>query len=182
MKLDTKDLILNHHGLHNQGLSDKIYKFVTKKYDWRFWSVTVYDDIEGLDKHSVWQHGGTCFFHEHDKNIIIASQSKNDASSFNRNNADKLLEKVEKDVFWLYCYIRPDRAYAMVKSMKRISGIGNNYLPYPLRLAFIYEHNLGYKGLESHASGRFIVRQMYCCILTPYCNKVVWKYFMILFG
>ena len=182
MRLDTKDLILNHHGLGNQGLANKLYNFVTEKYDWRFWSVTVYDDMGGFDKHNMWQHGGTIFLHEHDKNIIIASQSKKHASSFNINNADKLLEKVEKDVTSHYCLILPDRAYAMVNSMKRISGVGNNYRPYALRLAFQYEKNLGYKGLESHASGRFIVRQMYCCILTPYCNKVVWKYFMILFG
>ena len=81
MRLDTKDLILNHHGLGNQGLANKLYNFVTEKYDWRFWSVTVYDDMGGFDKHNMWQHGGTVFLHEHDKNIIIDSQSKNHASS-----------------------------------------------------------------------------------------------------
>ena len=41
MKLDTKDLTLRYHGLGNQGLADKLYNFVTEKYNWRFWFVAV---------------------------------------------------------------------------------------------------------------------------------------------
>ena len=88
--------------------------------------MTVYDDMGGFDKHNMWQHGGTVFLHEHHKNIIIASQSKNHGSRFNKDNADKLLEKVEKDC-----------AFAILNRMNRISGVGNNYLPYALRLAFL---------------------------------------------
>ena len=48
MKLDTKDLLLRYHGLGNKGLADKLYNFVTEKYDWRFWFVAVYDDMGAL--------------------------------------------------------------------------------------------------------------------------------------
>ena len=48
MKLDTKDLLLRYHGLGNKGLVDKLYNFVTEKYNWRFWFVAVYDDMGGL--------------------------------------------------------------------------------------------------------------------------------------
>ena len=98
MKLDTKDIILRYHGLGNQAKPDKLYNFVTEKCDCQFWFMAVYDDMGGFDKHNMWQHGGTCYLHEHDKNIIISSQSKNHASRFNKNNADKLLEKVENTV------------------------------------------------------------------------------------
>ena len=171
IRLDTKDLILHYHGVGNQALEDKLYKFIIEKFDWRFWSVAVYDDMWGFDNQNMWQHGGTVFLHEHDKNIIIATQSKNHASRFNKNNADKLLEKVEKDVFRNYCLIRPDRAFAMVNSMKRISGVGNNYLPYALRLALLYGHNLAYNSLYSHTSARIIVNRTICC--KHYCVSVV---------
>ena len=183
MRLDTKDLILNHHGLGNQGLANKLYNFVTEKYDWRFWSVTVYDDMGGFDKHNMWQHGGTVFLHEHDKNIIIATQSKNHASRFNKNNADKLLDKVENTVTSNYeCEKHPDRAYTLMNSMKRISGVGNNYLPYALRLAFLDDHNLVYHSWESHRSVRNIDTHTTCCRAIGFCFNVNWKYVMILFG
>ena len=111
MKLDTKDLLLRYHGLGNQGLADKLYNFVTEKYDWRFWFVAVYDDMSGLDKHNMWQHGGICYLHQHDKNTIIASQNKNHASSFNKNNADKLLEKVENTVTTFHCITHTDHTH-----------------------------------------------------------------------
>ena len=174
MRLDTNGFILRYHGVGNQGLADKLYDFVTKKYDWRFWFVAVYDDMGDFDKHNMWHHGGTVYLHEHHKNIIIASR-------FNKKNPDKLLKKVENYVLWNYCETRPDRAYTMVNSMKRISGVGNNYLPYALRLAFIYENNLGYKSWQSHNSARVIDTRINCCIQL-FCVTVVWKYAMILFG
>ena len=48
MRLDTNGFILRYHGVGNQGLADKLYDFVTKKYDWRFWFVAVYDDMGEL--------------------------------------------------------------------------------------------------------------------------------------
>ena len=182
MKLDTKDLLLRYHGLGNQGLAEKLYNFVTEKYDWRFWFVAVYDDMLGLDKHNMWQHGGICYLHEHDKNTIIASQDKNHASSFNKNKADKLLERVENTVTRNYCITQTDRAYAMVNSMERVSGVGNNYLPYALRLAFLDDHNLVYHSWESHRSVRNIDTHTACCIAYGFCPRVIWKYVMILFG
>ena len=143
--------------------------------------MAVYDDMGGFDKHNMRQHGGTVFLHEHYKNIIIASQSKNHASSFNKKNADKLLKKVRNYVLRNYCETRPDRAYTMVNSMKRISGVGNSYLPYALRLAFTCEENLGYKSWQSHRSARVIDTRINCCI-QEFCVTVVWKYVMILFG
>ena len=116
----------------------------------------------------------------HDKNTIIASQNKNHASSFNKNKADKLLERVENTVTRNYCITQTDRAYAMVNSMERVSGVGNNYLPYALRLALLYGHNLAYNSLDSHTSARLIVNRTICC--KHYCVSVVWKYIMILFG
>ena len=180
MRLDARDLILRYHGLGNQGLADKLYNFVTEKYNLRFWSVAVYDDIAGFDKHNMWQHDGTVFLHEHYKNTIIASQDKKHASSFNKNNADRLLEKVEKHVFLNYCFIRPDRAFAMVNSMKIISGVGNNYLPYALRLALPFGHNLAYNSLDYHTLSRLMINSSLCCI--HHCVTVHWKYIMILFG
>ena len=182
MRLDTKDLILRYHGLGNKGLADKLYNFVTEKYDWRFWFVAVYDDMGGFDKHNMWQHGGTVFLHEHDKNIIIATQSKNHASRFNKNNADKLLEKVEKTVTSNYCEKLPDRAHALVNRMKRISGVGNHYLPYALRLAFLDDHNLVYHSWESHTSVRKIKTRSFCLKGFTIFFWVDWKYVMILFG
>ena len=183
MRLDTKDIILRYHGLGNQASPDKLYNFVTEKYDWRFWFVAVYDDMGVFDKHNMWQHGGTVYLQEHDKNIIIASQSKNHASRFNKNNADKLLEKVENTVTSNYeCEKDPDRAYTLMNSMKRISDVGNNYLPYALRLALLGEHNLVYHSWESHSSVRNIDTHTTCCIAIGFCFNVNWKYVMILFG
>ena len=186
MKLDTKDLLLRYHGLGNQGLADKLYNFVTEKYDWRFWFVAVYDDMGGFDKHNMWQHGGTVFLHEHDKNIIIDTQSKNHASRFNKNNADKLLEIVENTVTSkssnYECVKQPDRAYAFVNWMKSISRVGNNYIPYALRLALLDDHNLVYHSWESHRSVRNIDTQTTCCTRFGICIWINWKYVIILFG
>ena len=118
----------------------------------------------------------------HDKNTIIASQDKNHASSFNKNKADKLLERVENTVTRNYCITQTDRAYAMVNSMERVSGVGNNYLPYALRLAFLDDHNLVYHSWESHRSVRNIDTHTACCIAYGFCPRVIWKYVMILFG
>ena len=184
MKFDTNILILRYHGLGNQGLADKLYNFVTEKYDWRFWFVAVYDDMEGFDKHSMWQHGGTVYLHEHDKNIIIASQSKFYASKFNKNNADKLLEKVENTVTSNYeCENHVDRAYLFVNQMKSIRRVGNDYrFMYTLRLALLDDHNLVYRSWESNRSVRNIDTHTTCCITVGFCFNVNWKYVMIVFG
>ena len=144
--------------------------------------MAVYDDMGGFDKHNMWQNGGTCYLHDHDKNIIIASQSKTHAAWFNKYNSDKRLEIVENTVTKNYCVKHPDRAYTMVNSMKRISGVGNNYLPYVLRLAFLDDHNLVYHSWESHTSVRKIDTHTTCCILIDICLRLHWKYVMILFG
>ena len=181
-RIDTKDLILRYHGVGNQALADNLYKFIIEKFDLLFWSVAVYDDMWGFDKHNMWQHGGTVFLHEHDKNIIIDTQSKNHASRFNKNNADKLLEKVENTVTTNYCITHADRAYALVNSVKRISGVGDRYRPYALRLALLDDHNLVYHSSESHRAVRNIDTHTDCCIQYDLCPKVNWKYVMILFG
>ena len=119
----------------------------------------------------------------HDKNTIIASQSKNHASRFNLNNADILLEKVENTVTTNYDWEkRPDRAYTLVNRMKSISRVGNSYLSYALRLALLDDHNLVYHSSESHRSVRNIDTHTTCCIAIGFCFNVNWKYDMILFG
>ena len=186
MKLETKDLLLRYHCLGNQILADKLYNFVTEKYDWRFWFVAVYDDMRSLDQHDMWQHCGTCNLHEHGKNTIIASQSKNHSSRFNKNNADKLLEIVENTVTSkssnYECEKLPDRAYAFVNWMKSISRVVNNYLPHALRPALLDDHNLVYHSLESHRSVRNIYTQTTCCLRIGKCIRINWKYVIILFG
>ena len=119
----------------------------------------------------------------HDKNTIIACQSKHYAFSFNKNNADKLLEKVENTVTSNYeCEKRPDRAYQFVNRMKSISRVGNNFLPYALGLALLDDHNLVYHSWVSHRSVRKIDANTICCIAVGFCFNVNWKYVIILFG
>ena len=179
MKLETKDLLLRYHCLGNQILADKLYNFVTEKSDWRFWFVAVYDDMRSLDQHDMWQHGGTYYLHEH-------GQSKNHASRFNKNNADKLLEIVENTVTSkssnYECEKLPDRAYAFVNWMKSISRVVNNYLPHALRPALLDDHNLVYHSWESHRSVRNIDTQTTCCTRFGICIWINWKYVIILFG
>ena len=184
MKFDPKGLILRYLGLGNQRLAGKLYNFVTEKYNWRFWFVAVYDDMGGSDKHNMWEHGGTFYLHEHDKNIIIACQSKNYAFSFNKNNADKLLEKVENTVTSNYeCGKRIDHAYQFVNQMKSIRRVIDNYrYMYALRLALLDDHNLVYHSWESHRSVRNIDTHTTFCIAVGFFFNVNWKYVMILFG
>ena len=110
------------------------------------------------------------------------SQKKKHTSSFKKEKADKLLEKVENTVIMYYCITHADRAYALVNSVKRISGVGDRYRPYALRLALLDDHNLVYHSWESHISVRNIDTHTTCCIAYDLCPKVNWKYVMILFG
>ena len=92
MKKDAEALIENHYKEGNRGLRWKIYNFVVDKYDWRYWFVAVYDDMEGYDKHIIHTCGGALFLHKNEKNIIISSQDKKYSSRFKKKDAQKILK------------------------------------------------------------------------------------------
>ena len=86
MTADVDDLILrNARNLGNEALMNKIYDFLTAKYEWRFWFVAVYDDVIGYDNHYIRYCGGVTRLHQvGDKNVVVASTDKKYAARYCR--------------------------------------------------------------------------------------------------
>ena len=87
MKADVDDLISRYaKKLSNKALMKKIYKFLTAKYEYRFWFVAVYDDVTGYGNHHMTTCDGTLkrLHQVGDKNVVVASKEKKSASRYCR--------------------------------------------------------------------------------------------------
>lgn len=184
LKIDADDLILRHHALGNKGLMQKVYDFVIDKYDWRYWFVAVYDNMHGFDDHTISLCGGYSLLHQHDKNIIVSSQDK-EQSSLKQSDADNLLKGIEQDIDACNADLRTpgDRAKALVNRVG--TKVGNSCVTYALRMAVRTGKGLWYISLKTHRSFRPMQKEKTCCWGSGFgriCRRTSWHHNMIVFG
>ncbi|XP_033115382.1 uncharacterized protein LOC117115624 isoform X2 [Anneissia japonica] len=90
--LNTKLASLD--GKSNSYFADKVYAFLTDKYDWRDWFIVVYNPISGSDGHWVKWCYGHHFLRKHGRNVALSSVDQKKAT-INRGTALNVLRRVK---------------------------------------------------------------------------------------
>lgn len=184
MTNDVTDLINKNNGANNNVMMKKIYDFVMTKYNWRVWSVVVYDDIVGFDNHAILTCGGKAWLHKNGKNIIVSSQDEHNSARYNMNSANKFLKDTEDNV--KQCRIiakkSENRAKILLYNMRDRS---NACFPLALKMVVTTKRKLSWISPLNHLASRSITNWKTCCWKNDgwwggrKCRRIRWQYRLV---
>lgn len=81
---EMAEIMESHQILNNQKMADKLFDYLSEKYDTDYWLVVVYDGIEG--RHSHWQLG---YYHH------VSKQGEKNALAVSRNKLSKKYQEIQ---------------------------------------------------------------------------------------
>jgi hypothetical protein len=191
LRTDAEDIGRRSTDLGNKDLMLKVYNFVNEKYDWRYFFVAVYDNLEGDDNHFVSVCGGHTFFDFDNKNMVIASQDKS-LKDENHENPEKetLMDSVLHDARRCRAGLKEkylDRSKALVLNAR--GKVESKCSPNQLYLAMKIHDGFYSRNPNGHRALRRFTDHIECDCYYGFnrfrpsgCTDIYWKHWLMVFG
>ena len=188
LRTDAENIILRSTDLGNEDLMLKVYNFVNEKYDWRYFFVAVYNNLEGGDKHFASVCGGHTFFDFDNKNMVIASQDKS-LKDENHENPEKetLMDSVLSDARRCRAGLKEkylDRSKALVLNV--LGKVESKCSPNQLYLAMKIHDGFYSRNPNGHRALRQFTDHTECDCSSGFkgsvCTDTYWKHLLMVFG